>query len=208
MKIDLTEFRANREVERLFTESPLVYGEQCVNPVTRACYIGGLDPIEPQKESARRALRARLLFAVSGPAEAQPLPISDIEIEGRRYAGHGLITGDHSNDLLSHIAAGFACTLQSLNWDFDSCPNFERFARGVMAMEHHDEFGMSKFFHRFFQPDEILRLKKRHPPRHLNGLSPNYAFCWHPQKRHAEEMASYRRTLARIAGGNHHGMAN
>ena len=106
-------------------------------------------------------------------------------------------TGDHANNLLSHIVAGFASTLQSLDWDFNSCPTFEDFARGVMAMEHNDEFGMSGFFHGFFQLDEILRLKKRYPPRHLDGLSPNDAFHWQPPKRHAETMAAYRRTLAR-----------
>ena len=77
-----------------------------------------------------------------------------------------------------------------------------------MAMEHNDEFGMSEFFHHFFQLDEILRLKKRYPPRHLDGLSPYYAFHWQPPKRHAATMASYQRTLARINGGNHRGMAN
>jgi hypothetical protein len=195
--ISIAEYRVGREVGRLFAESSPAYGELSTNPITGGGYLGGIDPVEPQKEQARRALLAREWFAINGPDDAQPLPLSSKEIEDRRYAQHGLRTGDHANNLLSHIVAGFASTLQSLDWDFNSCPTFEDFARGVMAMEHDNEFGMSGFFHHFFQLDEILWLKKRYPPRHLDGLSPNYAFHWQPPKCHAETMAAYRRTLAR-----------
>jgi hypothetical protein len=207
-KISKAEYRVDREVDRLFAESPPAYEELCTNPITGGHYLGGIDPVKLQKEQARRALLARAWFAINGPVNAQPLPLSDIEIEGRRYLQHGLRTGDHANNLLSHIVAGFAGTLQSLDWDFGSCPTFKDFARGVMAMEHNNEFGMSKFFHQFFQLDEILRLKKSYPPRHLDGLSPIYAFHWQPPNRHAATMVSYRRYLARIDGGNHRGMAN
>ena len=196
-KISKAEYRVDREVDRLFAEGPPMFSEVRTNPITGGHYLAGIDPVEPQKEQARRALLAREWFAINGPADAQPLPLSDIEIEDRRYGQHGLRTGDHANNLLSHIVAGFAGTLQSLDWDFGSCPTFKDFARGVMAMEHNNEFGMSKFFHQFFQLDEILRLKKSYPPRHLDGLSPNYAFHWQPPKCHAETMAAYRRTLAR-----------
>jgi hypothetical protein len=54
--IDLGERRIALEVERLFRENPPRYGELCRNPVTDDLYVGMLDPVEPQKEAARRAL--------------------------------------------------------------------------------------------------------------------------------------------------------
>src|SRR6516162_3232262 len=156
--ISKPKYLVGREVDRLFAEGPPMHPEVRTNPITGGHYLAGIDPVEPQKEQARRALLAREWFAINGPADAQPLPLSGIEIEDRRYAQHGLRTGDHANNLLSHIVAGFASSLQSLDWDFVSCPTFENFARGVMAMEHDNEFGMSGFFHHFFQLDEILWL--------------------------------------------------
>jgi hypothetical protein len=45
----------------------------------------------------------------------------------------------------------------------------------------------------FIKNDEELR--KRFPPRALNGLGP--ALVWEPPALHAETMASYRRSRAR-----------
>ena len=50
------------EVERLFRGMPRKYGTNCMNPVTDAGYVAGLDPIKPQKEKARNALLGREHF--------------------------------------------------------------------------------------------------------------------------------------------------
>jgi hypothetical protein len=84
-----------------------------VNPVTGGLYVGMLDPLEPQKELARRMLQAREQFRREGPSDAQPLPLSDIETFGRALPTH----------LLSQI--------EQLN--FDQHPAFKVFAAGIMA---------------------------------------------------------------------------
>ena len=79
MVINFSLESVDREVERLFREHPPVYGKLCVNPVHGGLYVGGIDPIQPQKEAARRRLLAREWFRLHGPADAQPLPVSDGE---------------------------------------------------------------------------------------------------------------------------------
>jgi hypothetical protein len=86
----------HREVERLFIENPPHHGQQCQNPVTGGWYIGGLDPIEPQKEQARRALFAREWFSKHGPADAPPLPLTYCAREALKIGG------------LPHIVAWYA----------------------------------------------------------------------------------------------------
>jgi len=50
--INFDEFLIGREVERLFNQSSVRYGDRCDNPVTGAGYLHGEDPIEPQREAA------------------------------------------------------------------------------------------------------------------------------------------------------------
>lgn len=80
-----SECLVDREVERQFRENPLVDGQLCTNPITGVHYVGDDDPIGPQKEAARRALFAREWFAVYGPADAQPLPVSYSEREENEH---------------------------------------------------------------------------------------------------------------------------
>jgi hypothetical protein len=72
--VKLSETLIGREVERLFCEPP-THGSRYENPVTGGRFIYGIEPIEPQKEAAYRALLAREWFALNGPADAPQLPI-------------------------------------------------------------------------------------------------------------------------------------
>jgi hypothetical protein len=124
------------------------------------------------------ALLAREWFAIYGPQDAQPLPISDEEIENRKYAW------DSKQPSLSYIVSHLGSSLETHNWDFNSHPSFDDFACGVMASEHAPDF---------VKKDEVLR--KRYPPRHLRGLGPG--LCWQPPEQHAKTLASHRRSMAR-----------
>jgi hypothetical protein len=100
------------------------------------------------------ALLAREWFVVYGPRDAQPLPLSGGEIEDLKYT-----------DPFSHIVSCFGYSLRAHDWDFNTHPSFEDFARGVMA---------SKDAPDFVKKDKALR--KRYKPRPLRGLSPG--LCW------------------------------
>jgi hypothetical protein len=185
--INLAEHRARLLVDSLFKANEARRGQICDWPILGGHYVSGEEPIElmrEMREKAVRALLARERWARIGPPDCQPLPLSNQEIQDRRWAGHGLRTGDHSNDLLSHIFAEFAITLERHDWDFNSCPSFEDFACGVMATKL-----LRKLAARHFQPDELLRLQKRYPPRPLKGLSDLRCFSWKAPKRHAKRMA-------------------
>jgi hypothetical protein len=185
--INLAEHRARRLVDRLFKENSTCRGEICDWPVVGGHYVSCEEPIKlmrEMREEAVRALLAREEFARVGPSDCQPLPLSDLEIEDRRWHGHGSRTGDHGNDLLSHIVAEFARILESHVWDFNSCPSFEDFARGMMATKLLRELAAMHF-----QPDEMVRLQKRYPPRPLKGLSDRGCFSWKAPKRRAKRMA-------------------
>jgi hypothetical protein len=151
-------------VDRLFEDAPPRRGQLCENPVVGGYYVGGEDPIAPQKRMVHRALLAREWFAVYGPRDAQPLPISSTEIETRKYAW------DSKHPAHSYIVSRFANSLLANNWDFNSHPSPEDFACGVMASEHTPDFVKS---------DEALR--KRYPPHRLRHL--NSANCWDPPER-------------------------
>ena len=151
-------------VDRLFRENPPLHGQQCVNPITGGRYIGVLDPIAPQKRMARRAIRAREWFAIYGPQDAQPLPLSCEDIEDRKYAW------ESNQPSLSYIVSCFAYSLQLHDYEVNSHPSFEDFACGVTASEHAPDL---------VREDEVLR--KRYPPRRLRGLDPGH--CWEPPAR-------------------------
>jgi hypothetical protein len=107
---------------------------------------------------ACRALLAREWFALYGPEDAQPLPVSGIEINELKY-----------RDPFSHILSCFAYSLRSQDWDINFHPNFDDFARGVMASTHAPELVLKS---------KALRL--RYPPRPLASLSP--ALVWEPRE--------------------------
>jgi hypothetical protein len=116
------------------------------------------EPIEQEKDIARRALLAREHFALFGPPDAPPLPVS--------YGERELLKGGG----LPHIVAWFARSLEAKKYDLQKHPKFEVYARGVMASEYAPDF---------ITKDEGL--KRRFPPRPLKGLGP--ALMWQPAKK-------------------------
>jgi len=173
--ISLIERKVALRVEQLFSENPPRYGQYCVNPVTGGSYMGGLDPIEPQKDMARRALLAGLWFADCAPPDAGPLPLTGSKIARLKY-----------RDAFSHIKSCFGYSLRSQDWDFTRHPTFEDFAAGVLASEHAPELVLK---------DQALR--RRYPPRKLPGMSPY--LVWEPPEQHARTMETYLRYRARGA---------
>lgn len=166
----------DEQVERLFKEHPPLPRKGCTNPVTGTSYLGGDDPVEPQKRDARAALLARAHFALNGPADAPPLPLSHAAREDLKIGG------------LPHLLAWYARSWEGRDYDLVEHPSFDDFARGVMASDELDG-GLCEFIKK---DEELL---KRFPPRHLAGLGPGLR--WRPPALHAEVMASYARAHAR-----------
>jgi hypothetical protein len=111
--------------------------------------------IEPEGLE-REAQFAREMFALNGPFDAPPLPLSYNEREDLKVGG------------LSTIVALYARSLENLRYDLEEHPSFVDYARGVMASELNVHPGMKE--------DEGLR--RRFPPRSLRGLGPG--LCWKP----------------------------
>ena len=168
----LADHKINLLVDRLFREDPPRYGQQCVNPVTGGHYLGGLDPIAPQKRMARRALMARIHFSVNGPHDAPPLPLSYGEREDLKIGG------------LPTIVALYARSLEARDYDLEEHPSFATYAAGILASEHNGYHGIKE--------DEQLR--KRFPPCPLSGIGPG--LYWEPPALHARTMASWQRSMA------------
>jgi hypothetical protein len=163
-------------VDRRFGEIVVKRGECCDNPVTGGGFVWGIDPIATQKKDAVAALRAREQFAVNGPPDAPPLPLSHADVEDYRNA-RGL-TG---------VVGFYARSLSRQDYDVRKHPSFEDFARGLMAMAMENGlWGLEK--------DAQLRM--RFPPRPLAGMTPGA--YWAPPKEYEETMASYRRARSAV----------
>jgi hypothetical protein len=164
-------------VDRLFSEikTQAKRGDLCQNPVTGGGFVWGVDPIALQKKEAVVALRAREWFAVNGPVGASPLPLSDDDIEEYRSA-RGLkgVVGFYARSLYRH------------DYDVQTHPSFENFARGLMAINT----GLWRI-----EKDPQLRM--RFPPRPLAGMTPSA--YWAPPKEYEEIMASYNNEQRRAA---------
>jgi hypothetical protein len=165
-------------VDRLFSEIEATHNECCVNPVTGAGFVRGIDRISTQKKEAIAALRAREWFAVNGPSDAPPLPLSYNDVEDYRKA-RGLMG----------IVGFFGRSLEANEYDIHRHPSFEDFACGLMAINT-GLWGIEN--------DEVL--KRRFPPRPLVGMTPGA--YWAPPKEYEAIMASYRRARARSAFAN------
>jgi hypothetical protein len=137
-----------RAVKRLFKKHPPVYGQLCRNPVTGGLYVGIFDPTEEQTDLAGRMLLAREWFYLWGPPDAPPLPLADYEHDRYKY-----------KTPLKHLVSDFAKSLRANNYDFRNHPNFEEFARGVMASEYGNPF-----------VKKSRKLRKKYPPRSLPGI--------------------------------------
>lgn len=148
-----------KEVERLFAEMGARRGDLCHNPVNGGGFVWGMDPIAAQKKEAARALLAQEWFAVIGPSDAPPLPLSACEIEDYRSAGG-----------LTGIVGFYARSLDANEYDFEHHPSFEDFARGLMASDS-GLWGIEK----------DVEMRKRFPPRPLNGMGPG--LYWEAQRK-------------------------
>ena len=137
------------QVDRLFDEAPDRFEQRRCNPVTGSQWLRGVDPIRPQKLAADRALTARERFANTGPQDALPLPLSYAERE--RLKGGGL----------PHMIALYARSLEAVEYNFEGHPNFDEYARGVMA---------SDMAPAFIRDDACLL--RRYPPASLVGMGP------------------------------------
>jgi hypothetical protein len=167
----------DREVDRLFRESPPVYNEICRNPVTGGTYVGGLNPTRVQKRLARGALLAREWFASNGPADAQPLPLGD-DCELHK-----------AGNVLEYVVILYARSLACRMYNMEEHPPFADYVSGILweAALPHEGFGHLPNW----PVHELLELKKRFPPRKLPGMSPGAV--WLPPKAHAKAIAECRR---------------
>jgi hypothetical protein len=149
------------------------YKQYSYIPIIGGGYIPGEDDVRPLKKLARNALAAREWFAVNGPADAPPLPLSYGEREDLKHGG------------LDHIVAWYARSLEGQTYNFAKHPSFYDYACGVMASEHAPDFIKG------------AELRLRFIPRELTGLGPG--LYWNTPKEHARVMESYRRSRARSA---------
>jgi hypothetical protein len=149
-----------RKVDRLFEELNAKRGDYCFNPVTGGTFIWGEDPIKPQKEDACCALAAREWFAVNGPPDAPPLPLSHEECEDYR----------RSSGLMKIVGFFGRSVRKTAKYDIQGHPSFEDFARGLMASNS----GLWRV-----ESDEEMR--KRFPPRHLPGMTGG--LYWEPPQK-------------------------
>ena len=175
--IKLSESLIGREVERLFSETTASHGEVYENPVLGTHFVYGVDPIEPQKEAACRALVAREWFAINAPADAQPLPFRC----DRKAPG-----------VLAYIVRLYARSLADRNYDVREHPPFADYISGVLweAERVDGIIGTLPIY-----PTELPELKKRFPPRELPGMGPG--FCWLSPEEYPNFMQRYRRNRAR-----------
>jgi hypothetical protein len=121
------------------------------------------------------ALRAQERFAINGPSDAPPLPLSQDEVEDYRNARG-----------LKGMVGFFARSLERQRYDDQKHPSFYDFACGLMATDTGA-----------WRMEEDEELKKRFAPRPLPGMTPG-AF-WAPPNEFAKIMACYNRSSARAA---------
>jgi hypothetical protein len=133
-------------IDTLFNTASKRSGSLQYNPVTGGLWVPGLDPIEPQKKLARRALNARSSLAESIPASGQPFPLNDDE---RRASAR-------MSDL-GCIVASYSRCLAANDFDLARIPMFGTYAAGMLA---HPYYGKAL-------PTLGSRLVKRFPPRPL-----------------------------------------
>jgi hypothetical protein len=136
--------------------------------------------------SRRKLLGARKWFAVNGPADAPPLPLSYDEREDLKCGGSGF----------QSMVAYYARSLLGQDYAVEAHPSFDDYACGVMALEDVPWY---------LKDDE--ELKRRYPPRPLPGLTIT-ALRWEPpveaktvqkgrrrQARRSDDCAEVRRSL-------------
>jgi hypothetical protein len=160
----VNETRIGREVKRMFGEISAKRGDLCTNPVTGGEFVYGFDPIRLQKKIAYHALLVREDFAVNGPSDAPRLPLEHWECERVRWSGRPL----------DYLTGQYAKSVVAL-YNVKGHPSFDDYARGVL-WEHDNVPGSAIPF----ETEQLAEMKRRFPPRKLEGLK---CFCWRPPKR-------------------------
>jgi len=166
------------KVDTLFQQVLSQPNGQCENPVTGGWFLkgeSGKDSIPYQKRAAKKALLAQEWFAVHGPRNAPPLPVSAQAWEEMR-----------SELGLNCLVGFFARSLAVRDWEVHNHPSFEDFARGLMAIDT----GLWDLQNRA-GPD----LLKKYPPQPLVGMTPGT--YWAPPKECEEFWAEYERAERR-----------
>ena len=161
----LSESLIGREVERLFSETTASHGEVYENPVTGGRFVYGIEPIEPQKQAACRALLAREWFALNGPADAPQLPIAYEEREYLKW---------RTGRPLDYVVAQYARSLGT-HYDMTEHPSFSEFVSGLLWDHSNGGSGLP------LSAEGLAELKKRYPPQKLEGLS---SYSWSRPTRH------------------------
>jgi hypothetical protein len=176
----LSETLIGREVERLFGEISAQRGDECQNPVTYGLFVYGFDPIKKQKEAVYRRLLVREYFALSGPSDAPLMPIDEWDRDRAK----------HSNGLLGFITAHFMWSMEDQD-DMRLHPSFAEFASGMLWLHDNHDRKVGCYSLSYFPPEQIAELKRRFPPRKLEGLS---GFRWRRPQR--QDRAKERRRAA------------
>jgi hypothetical protein len=155
--------RIEMEVDRLYKQLTGKRGALCEFPVIGGSFIKGVDRVVRQKRLSCLALSAREWFAIHGPADAPPLPVSYNEREDLK-GGHGL---------LAYIVALYARSLEGRKYDLKEHPSFPAYVRGVLWETECLGIGLLPNY-----PDELVEVMKRFPPRALAGMG--RGLCWQP----------------------------
>jgi hypothetical protein len=116
-----------------------------------------IDELPRQIEKAEKALLERERFSIYGPSDAPPLPIEQDQWSRIKY-----------RDPLSHLVAQYCISLRANDWDSKTHPDFEPYARGVMA---------SPFAAEIVRTDQAMH--KRFPPRELKYI--HQGMVWRPE---------------------------
>jgi hypothetical protein len=161
----LSQTPIGREVERRFGEISAKRGDLCTNPVTGGEFVYGFDSIKRQKDAAYKRLLVREYFALHGPPDAPRMPTDDYERNRAKYAA----------GLLGFITAQYIWSLENQH-DLTVHPSFADFASGLL-WQHENIGGCTELP---FTPQQLPEMKRRYPPRKLEGLE---HFCWRPPRR-------------------------
>jgi hypothetical protein len=108
-------------IRRLFDEADDRYQQVRTNPVTGGRFMRGLDPLREQLRLAENVLLARDWFERQRPADAPPFPLTDADRERIKVDG------------VAYIVSLFARSLAMRDYEISEHPEFEEYARGVMA---------------------------------------------------------------------------
>lgn len=147
-----TDFK--QKVDQLFAKVYDPNSDFCENPVTGEHFVPRLDPVRPRKQYAIRALQAQARFAEEKPADMPDLPLHSRKDEDLKWQSPR-----------NFLVGAYADSLRCRDFRLEGHPDFETFARGLMASPWTPE--------EFRNDPELLR---RYPPKPLKGLRPGLVF--------------------------------